>query len=126
MVVMLLRINQLVEAAGTVQIHFLGDLEAFQNGHHPEDRGVIRGSRIGSASRLDFLQGKRFLGAKQGVDDLDAIFGDPHTIRSQELNNRIQRELFQRIWICVGLPSHEGTATYLRRWTRSSKAGKVE
>jgi hypothetical protein len=107
---MLLRINELVVAAGTVQIHFLGDLEIFQNGHHPEDRGVIRGSRVGSGSRLNFVQRKRFLGPQQGVDDLDAIFGDPHTIRSQELNNRIQRKLFQRIWVCVSLPSHEGLA----------------
>jgi hypothetical protein len=123
---MFLRINQLVVAAGTVQIHFLGDLEVLQNGHHPKDCGIIRGSSVGSGSRLDFVQGKRFLGVQQGIDDLDAILGDPHTIRSQELNNRIQRELFQRIWVCLGLPSHEGTAAYLRRWTRSSKAGKVE
>jgi hypothetical protein len=123
---MFLRIDEFVVAAGPVQIHFLGNLEALQNGHYPEDRGVIRGSRIRSGSRLDFVQRERSLGLKQGVDDLDAILGDPHTIGSQELDNRIQRELFQRIWICVGLPSHEGTATYLRRWTRSSKAGKVE
>jgi hypothetical protein len=43
MVVMFLRVDQLVVAAGTVEIHFLGDLEVLQNGHHPEDRGVIRG-----------------------------------------------------------------------------------
>jgi hypothetical protein len=57
MVVMFLRINQLVVATGTVQIHFLGDLEVLQNVHHPKDGGIIRGSSVGSDSRLDFVQG---------------------------------------------------------------------
>jgi hypothetical protein len=94
---MFLRINQLVVAAGTVQIHFLGDLEIFQNRHYPKDGGVIRRTRSGTGSRLDFIQRKRFLGAEQGVDDLDAILGNPHAVRSKELENRVQGELFQRL-----------------------------
>ena len=103
---MLLRVDKLVVTAGTIQIHFLGDLEIFQNRHYPEDGGVIRRTRSGPGSRLDFIQRKRFLGAEQGVDDLDAILGDPHAIRSKELENRVQGELFQRLLVCVRLRGH--------------------
>src|SRR5271165_4392879 len=107
MVVMALRVNQLVVAAGTVLVYFLVDLQALQERHHPKYRRIIWCFSADFGSRLNFVERKRFLRSKQRVKNLEAILGNPHTVRSQELDNRIHGQLFQWRLVRVRVPSHE-------------------
>src|SRR5580692_9150341 len=61
MVVMALRVDQPVVAAGTVQGYLLSDLQALQEGHHPKHRGIIWCVSVDFGSRLNFIERKRFL-----------------------------------------------------------------
>jgi hypothetical protein len=87
-VVMLPRVDQLVVTAGTIQIHFLGDLQVLQNRHDSKDSGIVRRTGISSGSRLDLFEGEGFLSSKQGIDYLNTVLGNPHAILSQKINDR--------------------------------------
>src|ERR1700756_2577093 len=86
-------------------MYLLSDLQALQKSHHSKDRSIIWCVSIDS--RLNLVKRKRFLRSKQRVKNLQAIPGDPHAVRSQELDNRIQRQLLQWRLVRVDVPSHE-------------------
>src|SRR5271165_4874922 len=89
MVVMALRVNQLVVAAGTVQVYFLGDLQALQERHHPKYRRIIWCFSADFGSCLNFVERKRFLRSKQRVKNLEAILANPQKSRKSRSDELI-------------------------------------
>src|SRR5579864_5638278 len=54
-IIVLLGIEQLEIAAGPVKMDALGDVELFQDGHYPKDRGVVRGDTVSNRPMLDLF-----------------------------------------------------------------------
>lgn len=84
MIVVFPGVTDLVVAAGSLQIHFVHEVEFFQEKDHSEDRGIIRlRPLMGRCRRLDFLQSHRPAGIKKRLDDASPGAGDSQALLSE-------------------------------------------
>ena len=107
-------------------MYFLSDLQALQERHHPKYRRIIWCLSADFGSRLNFVERKRFLRSKQRVKNLEAILGNPHTVRSQEFDNRVHGQLFQWRLVRVRVPSHESLELTLNANPQKSRKSRSD
>lgn len=86
-------IVEFVVAARPLEVDLVDEVQAFQQGHHAENGGVVGGFALGHGEVLDFLEGERFVGLEEHVQDAAPAPGDTHALAAQAVKDGIGSEM---------------------------------
>lgn len=93
-IVVFMGIPEFVVAAGTLEIHFVNQMQFLHQQNHPEYGGIVRlGSRKSHRTLLDFLERHGFLRCKETLEDTSTVFGDSQTLFAQRLGDTVGGEM---------------------------------
>jgi len=98
-----------VKARGSLKVYLLNQLQFFEQGHQPENRGIIGAGFVVGAALTNFLQGERVVSLKKDFENPRASWRDPKALGTQQIQDRFQRE-GRSAWGCGMVmrgPGHE-------------------
>lgn len=127
-IVVFMGIPEFVVAAGTLEIHFVNQMQFLHQQNHPEYRGIVGlGSGKSHRALLDFLERHGLLRCKETLEDASTVFGDSQSLFAQGLGDAVGGEMRNHTRLAtIGIPYGNALAGKMRFCIRNGEFSKMK